>query len=166
MRIPLRSFLGLPLLLLLGAGCPAQSFQAPAGFGKSTSPGNRARPETPGMAQLRRRAETICDRIEDCAIERNESLARTYGGTAQDITMARHQARRALHSGLVRRWCLLRLSGTAVKQIQRIHGCLSNSACDPFYKCADFAKTPRLNPRRQKTSLQTSTEARFLELTR
>lgn len=80
--------------------------------------------------------DAICDRVEDCAVERNVSLARSLAGTRDDVEAARDDARRAVLSGHARRWCLLQLSGLPVSTIRRAHRCLSKTDCDPFFRCA------------------------------
>jgi len=130
----------LPLLtlLLLGgasAGCPNEA------LGPGTQPAHRRQPASktstdPAEVVSKRAMETICDRMEDCAIERNVALARGYGGNTADLEAARLQARIALHSGYVRRWCLMRLSRRAQPELMQIHKCLARTSCEPFYRCA------------------------------
>ncbi len=142
-----RPNLSLPLITVLllggvGAGCPASAI----GPGPRTGTDQRPRTEPradPGRAVARRAMETICDRMEDCAIERNVALARTFGGNKAALEAARLQARIALHSGYVRRWWLMRLSGLTGSQLLQIHKCLDRTACDPFYRCALKAKLPK-----------------------
>ena len=140
-----RLHLSLPLItaLLLGGvstGCPVRTIGPDPNTG-----GDRRRPPTdprtgPTGEAAKRALETICDRMEDCAIERNVALARTFGGNSADLEAARLQARVALHSGYVRRWWLMRLSGLSASQLMRIHKCLARTACDPFYRCAKLAR--------------------------
>jgi len=142
-----RPNLSLPLItaLLLGGvvtGCPASAI----GPGPRTGPDRQARTEprrTPGGEVAKRALETITDRMEDCAIERNVALARSFGGNKADLESARLQARIALHSGYVRRWWLMRLSGLTGSQLMRIHKCLDRTACDPFYRCAQKSRLSR-----------------------
>ncbi len=95
----------------------------------------RARRGAPDAAALKRAREAICDRVEDCAIERNVALARAFGGTPADIDVARMQARLVLHSGYVRRWCQMRMGRHGRGLLMRLHGCLAVTACEPFYRC-------------------------------
>ncbi len=136
-----RWFRALPLLTVLlvvgvGAGCPNEAIGpvARTGADKRQPPNSRA--ARANAAAAKRAMETICDRQEDCAIERNVALARAYGGTKADLESARLQARIALHSGYVRRWCLMRMSSLRRPQLMQIHKCLSRTACEPFYQCA------------------------------
>lgn len=138
--------LPLPLLtfLLLGCvstGCPNEAL----GPGPRTGADRQRPPPDPradaDAAAAKRALETICDRMEDCAIERNVALARGYGGNKADLEVARLQARVALHSGYVRRWCLMRLSGLPRPQLLQIHKCLARTACEPFYRCAHQARS-------------------------
>jgi len=137
------SLLTVLLIGAIGAGCPNEA----RGPGPRTGPDRRRPTPDPrseaDAAAAKRALETICDRMEDCAIERNVALARGYGGDKADLEAARLQARVALHSGYVRRWCLMRLSGLPRSQLLRIHGCLARTACDPFYRCAHRAQTAR-----------------------
>ncbi|MFH2010559.1 MAG: hypothetical protein ABI333_28420 [bacterium] len=137
-----------PLLLtaaavavLLGGGCPNEKSGPGARTARPADPSRRARRASLDAAPLRQQIETICDRMEDCAVERNVDLARTYGGTPADITLAREQARTVLHTGFVRRWCQQRLHALTLRDIVRIHRCLRRTACDPFFKCAKLAST-------------------------
>ncbi len=137
--------LSLPLITALllggvGTGCPASAI----GPNPRTGGDHRrsaTQPRTGPIGAVAKRAlETICDRMEDCAIERNVALARTFGGNKADLEAARLQARVALHSGYVRRWWLMRLSGLSGANLMRIHKCLARTACDPFYQCAKLSK--------------------------
>jgi hypothetical protein len=83
--------------------------------------------------------EAICDRVEDCAVERNAALAKESGGNDQDVGAAMADAREALVSGSVRSFCLLRTRKLGRPDAERIHGCLgTNKGCADFYRCADF----------------------------
>jgi len=102
---------------------------------------SRADSETPRRAAARippRWVETICDRVEDCAVERNVRLARRYDGSPRDIAAARREAQQALVSGMVRRWCLMRVGRLQRSDVKRIRQCLAKRACSPFYRCAAF----------------------------
>ena len=142
-----------PLWLLCGlaplwAACPGNTTIG-TGTGGSTVPPRgdepRERPAPPEWV------ETICNRVEDCAVERNVRLARDFGGNPADVAAAKREARQALVSGAVRRWCLLRIKRLRVPQVQRIHGCLKRLSCTPFYRCANFpgahARSRRPPPR-------------------
>lgn len=143
MRLRNLSLQWLTVLLLGGvsAGCPNEA----TGPGPRTGADHRRPPSrtgaTPDTVQAKRAMETLCDRMEDCAIERNVALARGFGGNKADLEVARLQARIALHSGYVRRWCLMRLSSVAKPQLMRIHKCLARTACDPFYRCSQRIRT-------------------------
>jgi hypothetical protein len=147
-----RPNLSLPLLtaLLLGgvsAGCPVHTIGPDTRTGADRQPPTTDRPTGPRSAVAKRALETICDRMEDCAIERNVGLARTFGGNKTDLEAARLQARVALHSGYVRRWWLMRLSGLSASKLLQIHKCLARTACDPFYRCAEKARNAGTNHR-------------------
>ena len=94
LRVPL---LGSVMVLILGA-CPAThaiSGKDPLTRPMPTTPGD-ALPEGAGsprqevpQAWLR----AICDRVEDCTVERNEALTRSYSGTEEDLRLSRLEAR-------------------------------------------------------------------------
>jgi hypothetical protein len=110
---------------------------------------SRAGSETPRRAAARippRWVESICDRVEDCAVERNVRLAKRYGGSPADIAAARREAQQALVSGVVRRWCLMRVGRLQRSEVKRIHQCLAKRACALFYQCAAFPRA-RARPR-------------------
>lgn len=141
-----RPNLPLPLLTALllggvGAGCPNEAIgPGPRTGAARRRPPPRSPPDA-NAAVAKRTMETICDRMEDCAIERNVALARAFGGSKADLEAARLQARVALHSGYVRRWWLMRLSTLSRSQLLRIHKCLDRTDCDPFYRCALRARS-------------------------
>jgi len=126
-------FAGLAGLL---AACPADRGIGPGARVEPTTPSTRQAAAEPTPAEW---LETICDRVEDCAVERNVALARENGGLAADVSAARSEARQALVSGGVRRWCLMRTRQLGRPEVKRIHDCLKRTACTPFYECADFA---------------------------
>lgn len=110
-----------------------------------------ARPEVPKAW-----VDALCDRVEDCAVERNTALAKESGGVDEDVEAARREAEQALVSGDVRTFCLLRVTRLGRADAGRIHGCLkSERDCAGFYRCADFAGAEaRVRPRPQPAPSQ------------
>jgi hypothetical protein len=138
--------------LLLGCAPPAPisggGARGTSGDG-GTGPAADPRPRAPAVPP--EWVEMICDRVEDCSVERNVGLAQAYGGTPADVEAARHGARQSLVSGGVRRWCQMRVAQLERSDAARIHGCLKQqTTCGPFYQCADFPRAQaRVAPRRK-----------------
>ena len=90
--------------------------------------------------------------MEDCAVERNATLAKESGGSEEDVLAARTEAQQALVSGAVRSFCQMRTARLEPRDAERIHGCLrTQQGCDAFYLCASFpvgeaGTVPRLRP--------------------
>jgi len=132
------------MVLILGA-CPAThaiSGKDPLTRPMPTTPGD-ALPEGAGsprqevpQAWLR----AICDRVEDCTVERNEALTRSYSGTEEDLRLSRLEARQALAQGVVRRWCELQVGRMPRSKAERVHLCLNqHQSCGAFYQCANYS---------------------------
>lgn len=142
---------GLALLCLLPSCATSAGI---SGHGSAARPGGAAAgPDSPAAHSPRAPAfpaewkHAICDRVEDCAVERNEALARSYGGTDEDVKLSRMEARQALASGVVRRWCDLQVGHMTRSNVERIHECLSHKrSCLPFYQCAAFPARSALRP--------------------
>lgn len=141
------------VLLLLSACGPSVPIagggaRGTTGGGGGAGPTARARPRPPAVPP--EWVEMICDRVEDCSVERNVALAQSYGGTPADLDAARREARQALVSGAVRRWCQQQVEQLGKPDAARIHGCLKQqTACGAFYQCAAFpGGAPRVPPRR------------------
>lgn len=116
-----------------GGGPTAAEPARVAGTRPVVAPGP-ARPELP-----REWVEGICDRVEDCAVERNTTLVEKSGGTPEDVAAAKHEAQQALVSGDVRAFCLIRTRKLSRQEAERIVGCQKRvTGCEAFYQCADF----------------------------
>lgn len=138
----------LPALALLAAaaglnGCTSALTpggpQAPITSRTESTEGRPGAP--PALPEAPREwVDALCDRVEDCAVERNTLLAKESGGVETDVEAARQEAQQALVSGDVRAFCLLRVKRLGRGEVERIHGCLkTEQGCDGFYRCADFS---------------------------
>lgn len=139
-RLATTSVLGLTLIL---ASCgPTTPIGGSGGTVAGGQGGPRAAPEPPRRPAVPSEwVEMICDRVEDCSVERNVELAKAFGGTETDLEAARQEARQALVSGTVRRWCQMRVEQLQRPDAERIRGCLGQqTACGPFYQCARFGE--------------------------
>ena len=79
--------------------------------------------------------QTLCDRYEDCVVERNETLARAVGGLPADVDAAREEARASVLVGAARRWCQLRLGALDPAGLRARQACLAQRECGALARC-------------------------------
>lgn len=135
------------LALLIGLGLQLSACAGPQPIAGTAPPGPPPGPQPersrePGEGAPDGLLQALCDRYEDCVVERNENLARAVGSTPLDLDAAREEARTAVLVGAARRWCQLRLGAIEPASLRARQACLAQKECGALSRCL-MAPSPR-----------------------